>query len=467
MNTLARFRERLSRHWWLFLAVAAIAGAVLRLLNAADMEYKEDEEFNFLKSQTIGVTEPWPWVGIPTGVYLVNPGMSIWIYRVLAGVSGATTPVALAHALQLWSWLGILGLLVIVARFLEDPDERELWLWSLVLAMVNPFQVLYERKLWPEGFFPLLTTATWIAWWKRDRWFGAFAWGLLGALLGQVHLSGFFLAFAVFLWTLAFGGSRHFAAQMEDARQVPISVPARRRQVRWGAWVLGSCLGAWPLLPWLQYVLAHPVQEKMVSGWTEIMQFKFWVFWLTDAVGLHLGNPLGLLRGNSTWAQLSDFVRYPLLDGGPTWLVGAAHAVTLIAALTILISPVRFFLEKEKRRNPDREPLGAKIFGLRSESGFLISAALLGFGILLTITGVNIRRYYMVVAFPLEFVFLVAIARRFLSPRLGRVTLAALWLGQLGISAGFVHYVHVNEGAPQGDYGDAFHKVMRARSHSP
>jgi len=37
----------------------------------------------------------------------------------------------------------------------------------------------------------------------------------------------------------------------------------------------------------------------------------------TDPLGLHLGNPLGLLLCSSLWSQ-SDFVCYPVLNGHAT-----------------------------------------------------------------------------------------------------------------------------------------------------
>ena len=60
---------------------------------------------------------------------------------------------------------------------------------------------------------------------------------------------------------------------------------------------------------WALHVLNHPVHETIARGWTEALQARFYVFWITNPTGLHLGNPLGLLRGQSHWAQISDFVR--------------------------------------------------------------------------------------------------------------------------------------------------------------
>jgi hypothetical protein len=42
----------------------------------------------------------------------------------------------------------------------------------------------------------------------------------------------------------------------------------------------------------------------------------------------------------------------------------------------------------------------------------------------------------------------------------GKILLSALWAAQFFISANFVGYIHVNEGAVQGDYGKAYHLIV-------
>src|ERR1700733_1046568 len=195
---------KLTQAWILFLSFALIAGALLRLLYVNDMEYKEDEEYNFTQSQLIGTAQqPWPWYGIPSGVYLVNPGMSIWVFTALAKVFGLHQPTSLAHAVQLFALLGICLVIPFTLRFVADEERRD-WLWAYALAMVNPFLILYQRKLWPEPFLPFFTMLTLMGWWKRTQRWGAFLWGFVGAWLGQIHMSGFFFSFALFLWTAVF-----------------------------------------------------------------------------------------------------------------------------------------------------------------------------------------------------------------------------------------------------------------------
>lgn len=455
----AQHRERGAR--WpaclrYLIPASLLAGAILRLIYTSDMEWKEDEYYNYVQSQAIGGGHPWPWVGMPSGVYLANPGMSIWVFvwmaRIVAlgarflgldasGGSGMPVgPLQLARGVSAFAWLGIALLIPLSAQGgpIARPAEREPWLWAVALAMVNPFEVFYQRKLWPEPFLPLFCVLLLMGWWRRDGFRGALLWGFVGALLGQIHMSGFFLAFGLFSWTALtsfFGGDP--------------------RKPRWSGWLLGSCLGTLPLLPWLAYLLSHPTGEPMTTGLSEILQFKFWVFWVTDPLGLVLTNPLGLHRGNSILSQLSDFIRYPLIAGRATYLCAAAHLAALLAAVLILGGAAWRMSRRLARRMARREPGTPR--RRSAETALAVSAALWGFGIALTLTGVNIRRYYMMVAFPLPFVWLAGLALSGPSRPRARRLLAVLWGAELLISTLFVHYIHVNQGSRQGDYGDAYH----------
>ena len=398
------------------------------------MEYKEDEEYNFVQTQLIGNTQSWPWFGIPSGVYLVNPGMSIWVFTVLAKLFGIHHPTHLATAVQIFAWLGIALIIPFALRWVKDQTERNLWLWACTLAMVNPFLVLYQRKLWPEPFLPMFVMLTWMGWWNRHRVWGALLWGLVGASLGQIHMSGFFFALALFLWTLQW----------------------KRKHTQWLAWVAGSTLGALPLIPWAIYILHHPVNHAITAGWSEIVQLKFWAFFLTDPTGFHLGNPLGILRGPSHWDQLSDFVRYPLIRGSATYITGLAHLGTLILMVWIFARGLRS-LWRNRRHFRDY------LVGGNSNTLFVQNATFILCGVLMTATGVMIRRFYMAITFPLEFILLVRMARP-QTPR-GRNLLLALWIMELAVSANFVGYVHTNHGSITGDYGVGYQAQGRETPH--
>lgn len=416
---------------WLWVCVILLAIAV-RVIGLEHMEYKEDEEYNYVWSQMIGQSKPWPMWGMPSGVYVPNPGMSVWVFAALAKVTAAHDPVALARALAIFAVLG-LALCSWLGRFSRDPSA---WHWAGALALLNPIQVMYQRKLWPQGFLPFFMALTLAGWWKRAEpgargFAAAAAWGFFGAWLGQIHMSGFFVAFALALVTA-----------VSDFR-------ATRRLEWFGAWFLGSVLGALPLIPWAIHALQLPPHPEVARGFGEMLQLKYWAFLLTNPWGLHVGNTLGLLRGPSHWQQLSDFSRYPLVAGHASWLVGAAHVALgglFIYTLGRLVAS------------------GWKRLAIPGPERRLILAVALLAGVLMTLPAASIRRYYLMIAFPVDSLLLVY-AVRAAFPRGSRRALAAIAVCLLVISASFAQYVRVNEGSAQGDYGRGFAAELRAREN--
>jgi hypothetical protein len=100
------------------LAVALIAGAVLRMIWPDDTEFKRDEIRMFTRAQNVGVSEPWPGLGIPSSAVFANPAMNVWVFVMLRWLFYATNPPALARAVQLLN-LGALALLVWFAVHLD------------------------------------------------------------------------------------------------------------------------------------------------------------------------------------------------------------------------------------------------------------------------------------------------------------------------------------------------------------
>ncbi|HTC22038.1 MAG TPA: hypothetical protein VK859_14375, partial [bacterium] len=183
-----------------FLSIALVMGVILRLCFPGDIEYKEDEKYMFEAAQKIALTGSWPLLGMVSGVEVKNPGMSIWVFGVLGRISQASTPPQLARAVQVLNILGLFILAFFGLRILPEAESRP-WCWATAFAAVNPFAVLFQRKIWAQCTLPFFCVLFWIAWHYRQKRAGAFFWGLLGICLGQIHMSGFFLAAGVFLWT--------------------------------------------------------------------------------------------------------------------------------------------------------------------------------------------------------------------------------------------------------------------------
>src|SRR5215510_9851060 len=389
--------------------VFLITGSLLRLIWPSDMEWKADEIWMFENSRAVVTGAAWPLLGMPSSVGIPNPGMSIWLFILIAHL--AKTPIAMVIVVQILNVLALWGLYGFV--LLQIPEEkREPWLWGLVLVSVSSLPILFSRKIWAQDLLPPFSLLVLIGHWCRKSAWGSFLWGLAGSLIGQVHMSGFFLAFSVWGWTL-----------VRD-----------RKSARWVWWLIGSLIGAIGLWPWLREFLAsHP------SAWSfkEFITFKFFIQWIAIALGVDLQFPMH----SAFWLK---FLKEPVVGGIPTYLIGVAHVFLLIVFLKIIGRWLRKETRLANRADLDAFP----------EIRFYLQATLLGVGILMTLAGIRVYAHYLVVLFP--FVHLWLAMKLYRQRRL----LFAVALAQLLISVVFLVYVHQNGGVPEGDYGTTYSKQI-------
>ncbi len=400
--------------------LAILAGALLRNAWAEDMEWKKDEQRMFDDALRVAHGAPWPWVGMRSGVGTANPGMSLWIFAGLARLGHVETPTELARAVIVMNTLA-LALLALFAAARTDEDEREEWLWATALACVSPSGVQLQRKIWAQSVLPLLSLATLTAWWYRRRRAGAFGWGLLGACLGQIHMSGFF-------WAAALAG---YTALGERGR--PRGDGSR---TRWGAWLAGSVAGAWPLVPWARLALLQPGGSP-TTYLLEPLQFGFWRHAGMDAAGA--GTYFSLGR-----ASFASLLGEPVVAGIPSCALLAVQLAAAALTALALASGLRAFARAPGWR--------ARLFG-GGPTRLLQNAAMLGYGTLITLAGIRFRPHYLIVLFPL---IQLALARAALAHPKGRRILAGLVTAHALLAAGFLLHVHARGGAPGGDYGVSY-----------
>ncbi len=399
--------------------IPLLCGIVLRLVWVSDMEYKYDESFMFHQSQVAGATEPFPWVGMPSGVQLRNPGLSIWIFIGLARLFHLDTPESLTMAVRSLAAISLLFLFGFGFLHRESTESRKVWLWTAALASVNVFSVLFSRKIWAQDMLPIFCVSFLFSWWYRRRRFGAFGWGLVGALLGQIHMSGFFYAGAFAAFTYFFS----------------------RKSLQWKYWLLGSVLGALPLIPWLFY-LAQALHQAGSDHkrtweflWNRVGMLAFFKDWLLDSSALGVGYSLG--------DRDREFYSSPFIFGRATYGVALATAVT---AGTSVLGILKWFK-------------GFKISQIymqisSDDDALAIASSFLGMGLLITISNILVYRHYLIVTFPFEFLFLVLLIRKTLKK--SDLWLSAIWVAHVLITISFLVFLHTNCGAKEGDYGVAY-----------
>jgi hypothetical protein len=237
--------------WWT-LVFALVCGAILRLFWIEDMEWKKDEAWSFRMSQEVGRTLPWPWTGMPTSMGFPNPGLSVWIFVVIGRL--ATTPTSMARAVALLNIIGLVGFAWAVRAYIP-ARERESWIWGLALQSVSPYAIRLSRKIWPPSILTPFLLLLWVSHQYRQVRWGAFTWGLVGALIGQVHLSGWFVAAGLVVGTVV----------AERTSRLP-------RSRCWHWWLLGTVLGLSIAVPWARALPSSTVSStagpagRTVSG---------------------------------------------------------------------------------------------------------------------------------------------------------------------------------------------------------
>lgn len=432
-----------------FVVFALAAGCLLRVLWYDEMEYRVDERWTFERTRAIGVTEDFPWLGMHTSNAMRHPGGSIWIFLGLARLSGAETPDQLGLACQLSNCLALL-LLAWFALVCVPREEREPWLWAVALAALNPTHIFLHRKIWPPTITPLPLVLFLIAWWHRRGKTGAFFWGLLGAWLGQIHPAGMFLAAGFFLWTVLFGGAGFQPAREGNGPSTGNAGWKPTPRAAWSYWLAGSVLGALTLLPWFHFVLTG--MHADAASHHSVKNLLAPLFFLR-----FLLQPLGLQYPPYLHSDFLDCLRYPLLAGRPTFLVGAAYLAMVLAALLLLGRGLRFLWTK-------RGDWGTWLRRPSSDTSLALSAGLLGFGLILTATLLKVHSFYMVLAFPFMFLALAKLALA--GPRTGWLTgrklLAGLGVAQFLLTLGMLWYVHSNPREIKG-YGTPYRTQVAER----
>lgn len=389
-----------------------VVGAALRLAYPLDFVYKYDQRYSLERSLAVGRSEDWPGLGMISGVGTRNPGLSVWVFVVLARASDARDPVDLTRA-SVWTTILALALLASFARTTFAGRERASWYWAIALAAVNPMVVLAHRKIWAQTLVPLLLAPTLLAWSRRRSRIGSAAWGFSGALLGQLYMPGFPFALGLFLWT----------------------VWRDRTSVRLGPWFLGSVAGSLGLIPWIGYVLSG--SDRPAGGMFGKSFLDSWHYWLTDPFGASSHETLGTAGALEWWSR-------PLVGGHETYLVGLAHlaAILLVAAL---------YGRGLRRALADWRPPAAGRETPISSTRLLVEGALVSVAILLPLSRRTLLRHHMTPLFPLSFVFFAGLTLRHVPH--ARRWLAVLVLLHLLLSASLLGFLHEKGGAPDGPFG--------------
>lgn len=430
--------DKLSPKWKIAIAAAFALGIFLRLVWLQDMEYFSDQRVAFLASQRPFWNPDQSWVdnglGVISSVGILSPGLTYWIFQILAKTFAISHPLPLVFATRL-TGIAALGLLLFFALKIVEESERETWLWAWLLMLVNPFSVLFQRRMWPPTFLYFLFAVLLIAYWRRERAWGSFLLGLCGILIAQLHMLAGLLYAALLFWAWMNG----------------------RLRLRFLPWAAASVIALLPMVPWLVYLyqqiaLGHGTGDRV---WEVAYQLRFWRFWITQPSGLLLTytlEPGGYFR---------EFLAFPTIAGRATYLVAAFHALAAGIMMIIVSSAINsgFRTFQAARRTASLQPVALSFWGRARETDQAIQAGFWGFGLAMTAKTFYIYRHYLICSAPLEFAWVTRSALQLPAFWRHRVLLL-FFFAQLGISAGLLCYLHQNGGAPGAEYGHTFRRQM-------
>jgi hypothetical protein len=325
-----------------------------------------------------------------------------------------------------WSNVVAIGLVLAFAWACVPRPEREPWVWGAAIAAVNPLAVQLHRKIWPPCVTPVLLVPVLAGYWHRDRRWGAALWGFGVMLVAQIHLAGLFLAGGLAAWALAFD----------------------RRRTRWVAWALGSAAGAWPFIPWALASFGTAVDKPTGQiRLSNLLIARFWGMWFSEPFGISFGHALG--------DDFEEYLAGPVVGGVATHGLWCTHVV-VVGLMVLLFGYLTAGLWKDRRN------WAGWATGGGSPTGFAVAAMMLGFGAVMTLTCLPVHRQYMILTFPLMYVWVAMIAVGYGGkfgppPTVARVALGLVVLTQAAISTGFLQFIHDHPRMIRGDYGTPYH----------
>ena len=458
---------------WVVLAfvVAVVFGVVARLIWVSDMEWKADEKYSVDTSIKILQSGDWPATGMSTSVGLPNPGLSVWAFTPFVAMD--SDPTSVCRGVMILNVVALLGFAAMALRSPDSPNGesgfrvsvrsltgREAWLWGIALFAVNPYCVRIARKIWPPSLLGVLVLMLWFGRSRRATRLGAFTWGLAGATMGQIHLSGYFLAGGIFAFSV-----------LEQARGL------EPRKTRWLWWLVGSAIGAVGLVSFLLASKSGSGKAPELS-WT-LDSFRLRILLFSEyAFDIALG-----LTAWATYArEYEGYLSSPTLLGIPTWMVGSLQSIALGIGLLALATwtaermfasvpersqrSIRIGVVRLRKRWLGRLDFKQRSLALRawksvtrfvfpravgtigtdSEARFLARATFWGGGVLLILACRIIHLHYLFIFTPFLFVGLALVMER------RRRMLAVLVLAQAILTFATLVDLHNNGGAPTGDY---------------
>mgnify|MGYP001037531694 CR=1 FL=1 len=395
-----------------YLLFFILSGIILRLIWPMDMEWKYDEVWVFEHGLELYKTGAFPSLGMESGGNVKNPAFGIWFFNLIGFFT--QTPLGFLSWIQ---WINIFSLIGFLFVLYKKSSDKINTLLAMALISVSPLPILFSRKIWAQNVLPLFTLIILITFLYRRKYLGAFLWGLVGGLIGQVHMSGFFFSLGIVIFV--------FLKEYMNKDYV----------TKWGSWLVGSALSLIPMISWFQYLLSKDPSnsEGSIISVANIFKFRFLTYNFMDVTGINLKYSLG--------KHFYEFVKIPY----NLILFSICVFVLVFLTVTVVLKAKNFILNfKNIIKNSDDITLYA-------------IGVIVGYGVILTFTGIKIRPHYLIICYPFSFYFFVKILEN-----KKEIILISI-VTQLFLSLSFLHFIHSKQDLSLGDYGKTYRLQMQRK----
>ncbi len=392
-------------------------GIALRLIWPLDMEWKFDEKWMFDNAMDMMSKGEWGLLGMESGGNMKNPALSTWIFTFFSYF--IKTPIGMLGFIQ---WINIITILLWAYTFYKFRKKiSPNWMWALTLFAVSPLPILFSRKIWAQDVVPIFTYLMFLGFLYRKKPWGALLWGVIGGLLGQIHMSGFFFSFGIFIVVL-----------MSELKR-------KEKYSKWLFWLIGSALSLIPMIPWIQYILTRDSRGSSILGLANIFKFRFFTYNFMDVTGINLKYSLG--------KDFYEFLRLGLGLNFNSYLNGFTFSLLCIIAII-------FSFELLKRLKQIPVIIQDTLKSSNSFNLFCL-AIFLGYGLVLTFSGLKIRPHYLIILYPFSFYIFINVMSKYKKLIYLSVVLQFL------LSLNFLIFIHQKGEIAKGDYGKTYRMQLK------
>lgn len=364
------------------------------------MEWKADEKLMYDLATDALKQGVLPIIGMPSGGGLPNAGFSVWPFAFFRLITNSPVIMMLLVAIS-----NVLALFIFMAcvKKLELKNKQNFY-FGLLSFGVSLMPVLFSRKLWAQDLIPIFIASMWYLFLIRKHWWALILMGVVGALVGQLHLSGFYY----------FAGLMLAAILYKKVKFKQLLITG-----------IGFVLGMLPAIEWMRSLFEI---KDSVAGLHHFLKFEFWMHAILD--------PLGINAQYSFGSNLIEFVKFNINNNiGATFLPAVVAMVIVSIFITSLIQTIA------KKR---------ELISENKELKFILTAFILIPGVLLTVSCIPVRSHYLIGALPfLGIVFVQLISS------LGEKWVKTFIAFQAIFTLLFLSYVHIKQDVG-GDYGKVY-----------